>query len=119
MYYWAYWATSNHETYKSWHGPGTDPVGDNAFTFSRLIQTENINSEEARRKTAEAVAATKLGLLHLVAGKGVREADASKTSVNPAWRKTVVHHHAYIPFEDDSPNSEYWSELAKEASKRN
>jgi hypothetical protein len=99
-------------------GSDTDSVGHNAFTVSRLIQTENINSKEARRETAKAIAATITGLLHLVAGKGVMDADASKTSVNPAWRKTVIHHHAFMLFEDDNPNSEYWSELAKEGTKR-
>jgi len=82
----------NDATFMDWHGPATDKVGGNAFLVSRLIQTENIDTEEARRKTAEAIAATKLGLFNFSAGKGVMDANADETSVLPAWRKTVGHY---------------------------
>jgi hypothetical protein len=80
LYSWTTLEISNHATFMDWHGPDTDKVGENAFTFSRLIQTENIKTEAARRKTAKAIVATKFGTLHLVAGKGVMDADGSKTS---------------------------------------
>jgi len=82
----------NDATFMDWHGPDTDKVGGNAFLVSRLIQTENFENEETRRKTAEAISATKLGLFHLTAGKGVMDANADETSVLPAWRKTVGHY---------------------------
>ena len=39
----------NHKTWLDWHGANfTDPVGYMAFLVSRLIQQENIATEEAR-----------------------------------------------------------------------
>ena len=86
---------SNHSTWLDWHGANfTDGVGITLFLSSRLIQAENIATEDARKELTEALVASKMGMFHLVAGKGVmeRDPDGTETSVTPAWRKTVTHY---------------------------
>ena len=114
---WGLFEESNSTTFMDWHGPTTDKVGSETYISSRLVQTENIDSEEARRETTKAIAMTGTGMFHLTAGRGVMDADASKTSVLPAWRKTVTHYLATIRITEE-PDREYWSELAKEAERR-
>ena len=82
----------DHATFMDWHGPDTDPGGISNFLASRLIQTENLDTDDARAKTAEALASSGKGAFHLTAGKGVMDADPDATSVLPAWRKTVLHY---------------------------
>lgn len=52
-----------------------------------------------------------------MAGKGVMEADATLTSVLPAWRKTVFHYVTSGPT-GGVRNAKKWKESALEASKR-
>jgi len=105
-----------------WHGPETDKGGLNAFLVSRLIQTENIDNPEALRETAKAMAAVPIGmgygLMHLTAGKGAMESDpdGSKTSVLPAWRKTVIHYVITEIMLEDVADEELWQERMAKAS---
>jgi hypothetical protein len=106
----------NYATFMDWHGPETDMGGVNAFLVSRLIQTENIDNAEALRETAKAMAAVPIGmgygLIHLTAGKGAMESDpdGSKTSVLPAWRKTVIHYVITEILLEDVADGELWQE---------
>ena len=62
----------NNDSWLKWHGVDTtDPVGWNGFLVSRLLQTENFATKEARTKLAEAIIAAGGGQYHLVASKGV------------------------------------------------
>ena len=83
----------NHDSWLKWHGVNeTDTVGASAFLSSRLLQSENFATAEARTELAKAIYAANFGQYHLVAGKGVQEGDPNgETSVTPAWRKTVAH----------------------------
>ena len=83
----------NHDSWLKWHGVNeTDSVGANALLASRLLQSENFATAEARTELAKAIYAANFGQYHLVAGKGVQEGDPNgETSVTPAWRKTVAH----------------------------
>ena len=75
-----------------WHGPTTDAVGGNNFLSSRLIQQENLATEEAKATLTQALLATGGGLFNHVGGKGVIEGDPNReTSVTPAWRQAVSH----------------------------
>ena len=75
-----------------WHGPTTDAVGGNSFLSSRLIQQENLASEEAKNALTQALLAAGGGLFNHVGGKGVIEGDPNReTSVTPAWRQAVSH----------------------------
>ena len=70
-----------------WHGPTTDAVGGSNFLSSRLIQQENLATEEAKATLTQALLATGGGLFNHVGGKGVIEGDPNReTSVTPAWR---------------------------------
>ena len=77
----------------AWHGEGTDPVGGSSFLSSRLIQSENLRTPEARRALTDAIVASGGGLFNHVGGKGVQEGDPNgETSVTPAWRSAVTHY---------------------------
>ena len=77
----------NYENWMDWHGPGTDAVGSSAFLSSRLIQVENLATEDAKSALLEAILATGGGLFNHIGGKGVIEGDPNgETSVSPAWR---------------------------------
>ena len=95
----------------AWHTNHTDAVGGSGYLVSRLIQTENIATPEARDKLTEALVAAREGLFHFVAGKGVQEADpdGTKTSVTPAWRKTVLHFDTNVQLFDQDPK--HWKEV--------
>ena len=87
----------------AWHGPDTDVAGVNHFGASRLIQTENLSTADARYKTAEAIKATGGGSFFITAGKGTMDADPNgETSVLPAWRKTVIHYALDTRFNDET-----------------
>ena len=59
-----------------WHGvETTDEVGADSALASRLLQSENFATEEARSDLAEAILHTRGGLFNVVGGKGVMEAD--------------------------------------------
>ena len=83
----------------AWHGNTTDSVGSNYIMSSRLIQSENIATAEARKELTDAIVASFGGYFHIVAGKGVqeRDPDGKETSVTPAWRKAVTH---YVTIQD-------------------
>ena len=84
---------SDNETFMDWHGPGTDAVGSGGFISSRLIQVENLATEEAKSALLEAILLSGGGLFNHVGGKGVIEGDPhGETSVSPAWRQTVSHY---------------------------
>lgn len=75
-----------------WHGGGTDAVGGYAFLSSRIIQSENLATPEARSALTDAIVAAGDGQFHQVGSKGVQEGDPNgETSVTPAWRKAVSH----------------------------
>ena len=81
-----------------WRGAdSTDAVGTvNYALASRLIQSENLATPEAREALTDAIAqAMRLGtpgLFNFSAGKGTQVADPEGlTSITPAWRKTVAH----------------------------
>ena len=83
---------SNHESFMDWHGPTTDAVGGNNFLSSRLIQQENLATEEAKNALTQALLAAGGGLFNHIGGKGVIEGDPNReTSVTPAWRQAVSH----------------------------
>lgn len=85
---------SNHPTWMDWHGDETDAVGSSSFMASRLIQEENVATEEARAALVDALLKTGAGNFLHVGGKGVtdQDPDSKATSVTPAWRKTLVHY---------------------------
>ena len=100
------------------HGEDTHGVGSVGFIASRLIQTENIDTADARDKTANAIAATLSGIFHREAGKGTWEADPNgETSVLPAWRKTVFHYISGI-VKGDTQDPKVWKERALCGSQR-
>ena len=112
----------NHKTWLDWHGANTtDPVGYMAFLVSRLIQQENIATDEARNQLNKAMLAQGGAQWLIVAGKGVQDADPNNelTAVTPAWRKTVAH---YVGggdggFNHNNFNSTEWVESALAAGK--
>ena len=62
----------NYDSWLKWHGVNeTDSVGASAFLSSRLLQSENFATAEARTELAKAIYAANFGQYHLVAGKGV------------------------------------------------
>ncbi|KAL1918879.1 uncharacterized protein VTP21DRAFT_2901 [Calcarisporiella thermophila] len=93
-------------SYMSWHqfikcsanSLCTDPVGDNAIIGSRLIPRENFETDQGLDQLTDAlIQVTKAPLTDqwilgmFVAGGAVARNNGSETSVNPAWRKTLVH----------------------------
>ncbi len=72
----------------------TNPAGKNQFIGSRLLDrralTKNLTANAAAFKT---VALAGAGVVHLVSGKGVRDAKprGGGNAVLPAWRKSYVH----------------------------
>ena len=76
-----------------WHGPNTDTVGGNQFLSSRLIQVENLATDESKDALTHALLESEAGLFNHIGGKGVIEADPfGETSVSTAWRQTVSHY---------------------------
>ena len=52
----------NNDSWLKWHGVDTtDPVGGNGLLVSRLLQTENFATKEARTELAEAIIAAGMG----------------------------------------------------------
>ena len=98
-----------------WHGDTTDMVGGNVLLGTRLIQTENIATPEAREELVDAILKTETGQFLLVASKGVQDGDPNgETSVTPAWRKAVLHYgYSRVP---EGQDGEIWKENARDLS---
>ncbi|KAH6684650.1 hypothetical protein B0J14DRAFT_527517 [Halenospora varia] len=85
MYYEDFW-----EWYKDNNGPLT--AGGDTLLGSRLIDAETLTKDPAKLATALEGAGGKVGLgMFLVGGKGVANKASDYNSVNPAWRKALVH----------------------------
>ena len=62
-----------------WHGNSTDATGSPVFIVSRLIQSENLATPEARSNLTAATRVTKNGSFNFIGGKGVMDADPDGT----------------------------------------
>ena len=78
----------------------TNPAGINQFIGSRLLDAKALTSNLTRNADVyRQVALSGAGVVHLVSGKGVRDAKprGGGNAVLPAWRKAYVHLSKLIP----------------------
>lgn len=69
----------NFSNFMGWHGNSTDATGTPLYIVSRLIQSENLATPEARKSLTDATVVTKNGSFNFIGGKGVMDADPDGT----------------------------------------
>ncbi|KAL1918548.1 uncharacterized protein VTP21DRAFT_3208 [Calcarisporiella thermophila] len=91
----------------------TDPVGGNAASGSRLIPRSNFETDDSLDQLSDtlikvltAPLTDKLIIGHLVAGGAVARNNNNETSVNPAWRKALLHVIMVSSWEDNATMEE-------------
>ncbi|GAA5867030.1 hypothetical protein JCM8547_008415 [Rhodosporidiobolus lusitaniae] len=96
--------------YELWHGPFTDAlerldaVGISLLLGSRLVPKDVVEqkSDDLGRFLAESHSPS---IVHLVAGGAVQNEPAHPSSVNPAWRKALLHIDLPISWPTTAPPS--------------